>query len=121
MRYNPDQKFSGLPCSVVGTGTAYEYMTGDYFSTSPRNLPRGLKSDGYLTLEAEDKYIRQFLTVKRKVYVKRDDRITLSEFLKDHKEPCGICVLGHFLFAANGDYWSFFDNDQDKVVCVWYF
>ena len=47
--------------------------------------------------------------------------ITLSEFLKDHKEPCGICVLGHFLFAANGDYWSFFDNDQDKVVCVWYF
>lgn len=120
MRYEPDQKFYGLPCSVVGTGTAYEYLTGDYFSTAKKNLPTGLKSNGYLSLELEDKYIRRFLTVKRKKYFKKDERMTLSEFIKDYRGPAAVCVLGHFLFAVDGNYWSFFDNDLDKVVCVWY-
>jgi hypothetical protein len=120
MRYEPDPKFNGLPCSVVGTGTAYEYLTGAYFSTAPKNMPFGLKSNGYLSLRCEDAYIRRFLTVKRKKYYEQKERVTLGEFLKDYKGPAAICVLGHFLFAANGDYWSFFDNESDKVVCVWY-
>jgi hypothetical protein len=120
MRHDPDPKFDGLPCSVVGTGTAYEYLTGSYFSTASRNMPYGLKPDGYLSLDLEDKYIRRFLTVKRKKYYKKDERMTLSDFLLGYKGPAAICVLGHFLFAVNGDYWSFFDNELDEVVCVWY-
>jgi len=120
MRYEPDPKFRELPCSMVGTGCAYEYLKGDYFSTARKNYPFGLKPDGYLSLDLEDKYIRQFLSVKKKRYYKKDERITLSEFLKTCKEPAAICVLGHFIFAAGGDYWSFFDNDNDLVVCVWY-
>lgn len=120
MRYEPDQKFLGLPCSMVGTGCAYEYMTGSYFSTASKNRPAGLQKDGYLPLNMEDKYIRQFLQVKKKKYFKRDERITLAEFLRDYKGPASICVYGHFIFAVDGNYWSFFDNDTDMVVCVWY-
>lgn len=30
MRYEPDPKFRELPCSMVGTGCAYEYLKGDF-------------------------------------------------------------------------------------------
>lgn len=120
MRYEPDPKFNGLPCSVVGTGCAYEYLSGDYFSTAPKNMPFGLSSDGYLSLKCEDQYIRRFLTVKKKRYFEKNERITLAEFLATNKGPAAICVLGHFIFAVDQDYWSFFDNLTDKVICVWY-
>ena len=117
MRYEPNSKYYCFPCSVVGTGTADEHLTGKDFSIV---IPEGIKPDGYLPLADEDKYIKQFLTVKKKRYFQRKERITLSEFLCNYKGAAAICVLGHFVFVDNGDYWSFFDNDNDMVVCVWY-
>lgn len=117
MRIIPVDKYRGLPCSYVGTGCAYEDITKKEFDV---DLPDSLKSDGYMTLEGENKFLRQFLPVKKKVYYKRSERILLRDFLRSNTDCCCICVLGHFIYAKGGDYWSFFNNDNDPVVCVWY-
>lgn len=117
MRHEPHQKYNCFPCSVVGTGTAYEYLTGKEF---PMTMPKGINPDGYLPLKDEDAYIRQFLTVKKKKYFQRKERITLSEFLNNNKDAVAVCVLGHFIFVDGSDYWSFFNNECDMVVCAWY-
>ena len=117
MRITPDSKYLRLPCSYVGTGCAYE----DYYEIPfPGDLPDGLKGDGYLTLEAENRYIRQFLPIRKKVYYRRRDRIKLGTFLARNTARCCVCVLGHFVYVNGKDYWSFFDNENDDVVCVWY-
>ena len=117
MRFVPDPKYDGLPCSYVGTGCAYEAVTGKSFN-SP--IPDSLKSDGYMTLDGENKFIRSFLKIKKKQYFKRTERVSLKEFLEKNTERCCVCVYGHFIYVDGSDYWSFFDNDNDKVVCIWY-
>ena len=117
LRIRPLSKYYNRPCSYVGVGCAYEELgLGDF----DPDLPEGLKDDGYLSLDNANRFVRQFLKVRKKQYFKRSERITLEEFLENNKEKCCICVLGHFIYADNGDYWSFFDNSEDKVVCVWY-
>ena len=117
MRYFPKRKYSGKPCSYVGVGCAYEKTV---YQTFDEDLPEGLREDGYLSLYDANKFIRKYLDVKKKVYYKRKERIPLWKFLKENKEKCCICVLGHFVYADENNYWSFFDNDEDEVVCVWY-
>ncbi len=116
-RIVPNSKYRGLPCSYVGTGCAYEDVFKKPFTVP---LPDGLKDDGWLTLEKENEYLRQHLPVKKKVYFKRTERIALREFLQANTDRCCICVYGHFIYANGKDYWSFFDNENDPVVCVWY-
>jgi hypothetical protein len=117
MRIIPDLKYDGLPCSYVGTGCAYE----DYFK-KPFNekLPDGLKSNGYLSLNSANKYLRSLLPVRKRVYFKGGTRPLLKDFLRDNKEKCCICVYGHFIYANGNDYWSFFENGDDEIVCIWY-
>ena len=64
-RITPADKYRGLPCSYVGTGCAYEAVTGKEFSP---DLPMGLRDDGWLTLENENKFIRQHLPIRKKQY-----------------------------------------------------
>ncbi len=116
-RITPSAKYRGLPCSYVGTGCAYEDVFKKPFDIP---LPEGLKDDGWLTLENENRYIRQYLPIKKKQYFKRNERITLWEFLETNTERCGVCVYGHFIYVNGKDYWSFFNNEEDPVVCVWY-
>lgn len=117
MRKDPPEKFRGMPCSYVGTGCAYE----DYYKKPfTATLPDGCHKDGYLSLDNMNKYIRQVLPIKKKLYYSRASRQPLKEFLKQNKGPMVICVLGHCIYAYNGDYMSFFDNNNDPVVCVWH-
>ena len=117
MRIEPDSKYHGLPCSYVGAGCAYENIKKERFAP---DLPEGLKDDGYLTLENANKFIRQFLPIRKKQYFKRSERFTLREFLENNTEKCCVCVYGHFIYVNEQDYWSFFNNEDDKVVCIWY-
>ena len=117
VRKIPNDKYLLYPCSYVGTGCAYEDIKHKPFQP---DLPSGLREDGYLSLDGENCFLRQFLKVRKKVYFRRSERIPLREFLQSNTEKCAICVLGHFLYASGKDYWSFFDNDDDPVVCVWY-
>ena len=117
VRHIPRDKYRGKPCSYVGTGCAYEDINQDCFNPE---LPEGLKDDGYLTLDNCNKFIRKFLQVRKKQYFKRNERFTLREFLSTNTERCCVCVYGHFIYVKENEYWSFFENDDDKVVCVWY-
>lgn len=117
MRITPSPKYNGKPCSYVGTGCAYEDTTGKPFTAQ---LPADLKQDGYLTLESMNRFIRQHLPIRKKTYYKRSERKTLSQFLENNEDRAAVCVLGHFLYVKGKDYWSFFDNENDPVVCVWY-
>lgn len=123
MRFKPNNTYDGMPCSYVGTGCAYEDIYNKPFLEP---LPPNLKEDGWSTLENTNKYIRNIFSgstkakIRKKVYYKRSERITLREFLEANTEKCLVCVYGHFIYVNGKDYWSFFDNEDDKVVCVWY-
>lgn len=117
MRMQPNKKYIEHPCSYVAAGCAWEDLTG-YPFIEP--WPDKLHDDGYLPLEPMNRYLRVIFTVKKKVYFKRNARPLLKDFLKDNPGPMVICVLGHCIYARNGDYVSFFNNDDDPVVCVWF-
>ena len=117
MRIIPDKKFLHKPCSYVGTGCAYEDIYNKPFNAP---LPEGLQPDGYLSLNDENKYIRGLLEVDKKIYYNRVNRVPLKFFLKDNDKRACVCVYGHFIYVNGHDYWSFFDNEDDLVVCIWY-
>ena len=117
MRIEPNPKYHGMPCSYVGTGCAYEDIWKEPFCPP---LPEGLRNDGYLTLDGANKFLRAHLKVRKKVYFRRNERIPLREFLENNTEQCCVCVYGHFVYVNGRDYWSFFENEDDPVVCVWY-
>lgn len=116
-RITPDKKYEALPCSYVGAGCAYENLFKKPF-TAP--LPEGYHDDGYLSLDNMNRFIRQYLPVKKKLYYNRANRFPLSQLLEQNKTPMIICVKGHCIYANHGDYASFFENKNDPVVCIWY-
>ena len=110
-RRHPDPIFTGIPCSMVAVGTATGAMP-------PK--PSGLRQNGYLSLDCMNRYVREHLSIRRKVQFRKAERPTLKEFLESNNEKCVICVLGHYIFADHNTYWSFLRNAQDRVVAVWY-
>ena len=117
MRIKPKEKYRGWPCCYVGTGCAFEDIYNDKFRAK---LPPGLKKDGWATMDILNRYVRDNLPVKKKVYFKRTERFKLREFLETNTERAGVCVLGHFIYVNGKDYWSFFSNLNDDVVAIWY-
>ena len=119
MRITPDSKYIDMPCAHVAIGTAYERR----FFRKPlpwQALMSISRADGYCTLRDADSAIRRLLPVRKKVYFKRNERMPLSKFLSANEAHCIVCVLGHYVYAEGGTYYSFFDNDDDPVVCAWY-
>ena len=117
MRINPKSKYHGLPCSYVATGCAYEQIYQVMFNAE---LPDNLKNDGYLELDDVNKFIRRFFEVRKKQYFKRGERPVLKDFLSDNNDMCIICVYGHLIYVDGKDYWSFFENGNDEIVCIWF-
>ena len=117
MRITPSDKYEDQPCSCVSVGCAFEDTFGKDYHI---NLPDGVREDGYLTLDNMNAFIRSVLPIKKKVYFKRSERIPLKEFLESNKGRCVVCVLGHFIYVNGDNYWSYFDNEDDDVVCVWW-
>lgn len=117
MKHIPSDKYRGMPYSYVATGCAYENVKGELFLEP---LPEGLKNSGYLSLDSENRYLRSLLPVKKKVYYKRAERVSLKDFLDGNDEKCVVCVYGHLVYVSGKDYWSYFQNEDDPVVCVWY-
>lgn len=117
MRKEPANKYEGLPCSYVTVGCAYENILDNNLIP---DMPDNIRKDGYLTLYDANRYFRDMLPVCKRVRFKKDERPLLKDFLAANSEKCCICVLGHFVYANADTYWSFFDNDNDEVVNVWY-
>lgn len=117
VRKEPDKKYRGQPCSVTCVGTAY-----DHIHTWPFTIikPEGMRYDGYLRLRDMNQFAREYLPIAKRIDFKKNERPRLKEFLQTNETRCCICVLGHYLYADAQTYWSFFDNDDDKVIAVWY-
>lgn len=79
-----------------------------------------MRYDGYLRLRDMNQFAREYLPIAKRIDFKKNERPRLKEFLQTNETRCCICVLGHYLYADAQTYWSFFDNDDDKVIAVWY-
>ena len=117
MRITPHKKYRGQPCSYVSTGCAYESITSKKFDAP---LPEGLRETGWATLDILNRYVRQHLPIKRKIYYRRSERFKLRNFLEQNKERAVVCVYGHAIYVDGENYWSFFKNLDDDIVCIWY-
>ena len=115
-RITPSSFYEGLPCSVVSIGCAMEKLQGKFSYDKIKTFSESL-TDGYATLKSTGEQIRRFLPVRKYTYYPRDQRISLKDWW------CGktaiVCILGHYVFTHGDCYYSFFDNDNDKVVAVW--
>ena len=123
MRITPNKRYENTPCSIVAVGSAHDAL---YRSLFDENIcPSGLKENGYLSLEDMNRFVRDCLKVDKKVYFKRGTRPSLGEFLTSSKPGHYIvCVRGHYVYAISHThgmciYVSFFDNEDDEVVCAW--
>ena len=110
MRKIPDEKFEGMPCAQVAISCA----VGHIIPLTPS------RADGYTTLADANTYIRENLNISKSITFKRGERPTLSEFLTGNSIRSIICVSGHFIYFDGIAYWSFFNNDNDEVIRVWY-
>ena len=121
----PNEIYKKIPCSVVAMGCAIVGRAANANNAEwlkfliHRAKENGLTDDGFLSLDSMNKFIRQNVKVKRKTSYKRGERPLLRDFLKEHKERYIICVYGHFIYAENGYYYSFFNNDSDSIVATW--
>ena len=114
-RIIPNDIYLEKPCSMVAVGTA----RGE---TDRRKLktPEGLKADGYLSLNNMTKYIKENLGKAKKVVYKRGERPLLREWVHSNiGKKAIVCCLGHFVYVDGKDYYSYFPNGGDEVVCVW--
>ena len=114
-RIEPPKKYNGLPCSMVSVLCA----VGDA-NDKAIGLAVGLRNDGYLTLKDMNKYIRSCMDIRKRQDFKRGERKTLQDFLSGNKEKGIICVRGHYIYVEGETYYSFFDNDMDEVITVWW-
>lgn len=109
--------YNGKPCSVVAVGCALGYTTKDQVETLQ---PEGIYPDGYLPLEAGNRFIRNSLPVQKREYFKRGMRPKLKEILENNIRRAVICCYGHLVYAEGELYYSFFDNYNDDVVSIWW-
>ncbi len=114
-RITPRPMYHGLPCSLVAVGCAAGEQNGKIIEKA-----KGLTSSGYLSLDDMNRYIRSILPVQNKVYYKRYERVLLKNFLQGNQRKAIICLLGHYIYVEGENYWSFFKNEMDPVVCVWW-
>ena len=114
-RIVPDEVYRNVPCSIVSVGCAVGKDDTRVLANA-----KGLKDDGYLTLDSMNKYIRSLIPVQKKEVFRKGERLLLRDFLRGNKRKAIVCVLGHYVYVEGESYYSFFENDSDEVVCVWW-
>ena len=113
----PKPFYKGLPCSVVSIGCASELLRGTFdYDKIKMFSEMASRNNNYATLRSVNEQVRKFFNVKRYTYYTREQRKKLKEY---HFENAIVCVYGHFVFVHGDTYYSFFDNDDDRVVAVW--
>lgn len=115
MRISPKNIYNKLPCSIVAVGCAVGERNGRIIEA-----PKGLKYNGYLPLNDMNRYIRSLLPIRKKEYFKRGERPLLKDILPGNDRKAVVCLLGHYVYIDGEDYYSFFKNEMDPVVCIWW-
>ena len=118
MQIIPNERFNGIACSKVALYYAYKDI---YKQKIAVNEIIQTRPDGYLALAKMNHYINMFFHVKSAKQYSKQERFSLAEFLlKGNDKKCIICLLGHYIYVDGKDYYSFFENSNDKVVKIWY-
>lgn len=108
----PASYLSGYPCSVVAVACALGHL--------PNGVPeylQKLKTDGYATLNTANRFIRDNLSIRKRIDYRRGQRPILRDLHLDGKAV--VCVYGHLIYLDRETYHSFFQNENDDVVAVW--
>ena len=117
MQIIPNERFNSMPCSMVSLYYAYKDLYKQYIKIDEIVRTR---QDGYLALSKMNTYANLLFKVKKAQQYGSTKRFTLKEFLKSNDKKCVVCVLGHYIYVDGKDYYSFFNNENDKVVKIWY-
>lgn len=117
MQIIPSERFKGMPCSMVAMYYAYKDIYKQYIKVDEIIRTR---QDGYLALSKMNTYANLLFKVKKAQQYGSTKRFCLKEFLKSNDKKCVVCVLGHYIYVDGKDYYSFFNNENDKVVKIWY-
>ena len=113
------------PCSVVALNCALKDMgLGseewlDDFATYIQP-----KENGYVSLNDFHKAIKHFFPNAKKIYFPKKDRETLVENQAQYgaftNRKAIVCCLGHYIYVNHNTYYSYFNNDDDLVVAIWF-
>lgn len=107
-RVLPNKNLINTPCSIVAVACVLGRV--------PEDIP-DLKNNGYASLTSANKFFRSHLKIKKRIDYKKNERPKLKDLHMSEKAI--ICVYGHFLYLEGEMYYSFYDNENDKVVAVW--
>ena len=108
-RAEPDNYLANECCAIVAIACAKGFV--------PDDMSEFVGCHRYTSLDEMNRFVRQHLRVKKRVYYKRGERPKLRDISID---GCAIiCVRGHFLYLDHDTYYSFFDNEGDDVISCW--
>ena len=118
-RIEPRDFYLDMPCSIVAIGCALDDLNRLQFTSLLGLYNEAKANNNYAPLQRVGQEIYRHLQVKKYTYFPRAQRIALKDFRGSGKAI--ICVYGHYLYCdfTIDSYYSFFDNDEDKVVAVW--
>jgi len=116
MQITPNERFRGMPCSMVSLYYAYKDIYKQFIKVDEIVKTR---PDGYLALSKMNMYCNLLFHVKNAKQYGKEKRFTLKEFLNSNDKQCIVCLLGHYIYVDKKNYYSFFNNDYDKVVKIW--
>lgn len=89
---------------------------------TPEDYKEGISlySEGYRKLKDMDKSIRFFFPRVCYHFIAKSKRGTFKDYEEFFKNTNAIvCVEEHYFYVNNDTYYSYFDNDNDKVVAFW--
>lgn len=118
-----DQFLSTQPCSVVALNCALKDFV---LIEEPKKFDDELKcwTFGYLKLNDFHKVIKKYFPKVKKHIFEKQNRETL--FDADYHYDAFVlakaiaCVKGHYIYVNNDTYYSYFNNDNDELVAVWF-
>lgn len=118
-----DTFLSMQPCSVVAINCALRdknYLKDNCFDELVDDVK--CYNNGYLKLADMNRALKWLMRVQEYRYFKKTERIKLEQlaFLVNPSGKAIICVKGHFIYANKDTYYSYFDNDNDEIVAIWY-
>lgn len=117
MQIIPNERFNGMPCSMVALYYAYKNIYNQRIAVNEIIKTR---PDGYLALAKMNNYINMFFKVKKAQQYGSAKSFTLKEFLQTNDKKAILCLLGHYIYVDGKNYFSFFNNLYDKIVKIWY-
>ena len=118
MRIIPELKDNKIPPYYIGVVNAYEDIYKNEFLQSIYTMPIILSDTRYLS--DANRYIRSVLSIKKRQIIKKEEQILLKTFLLENTSKCLVYINDYLIYVTEKDYYSFFDNENDYILGIWY-